>query len=100
MSISNGTPLPPSSIVYQFRAVAWCDGRWMDIKTQERLDEVKSQPGIYILRTLFAACMDDLMRAPNLAVLTALAVVDQARRDREAAALKLRAALAVLEEMP
>ena len=100
MSISNATPLPPSRIVYQYRAVVWHDGRWMDITTQERLDEVKSQPGLYILRTLFAACMDDVMRAPNLAVLTALAVVDQARRDREASVLKLRAALAILEEMP
>jgi hypothetical protein len=100
MSISNGTPLPPSSIVYQYRALAWRDGRWMDIKTQERLDEIKSQPGIYILRTLFTASMDDLVRAPNVVVLTALAVVDQARRDRQAAEIKLRAALAALEEMP
>lgn len=72
----------------------------MDINTQEFLDKVKSRPGFFTLRTLFTASMDDLVRAPNVVVLTALAVVDQARRDRQAAEIKLRAALAALEEMP
>jgi hypothetical protein len=95
-----GSPLPPSSIVYQYRCASWTDGLWMDINTQEFLDKVKSRPGIFTLRTLFTASMDDLVRAPNVVVLTALAVVDQARRDRQAAEIKLRAALSALEEMP
>ena len=94
------TPLPASSIVYQYRALSWCDGRWLDIKTQDELDQVKARPDVYKLRALSVVSLDDLLRAPIATVGAALAVIDQARRDRDAIAGKLRAALAALGDMP
>ena len=96
----DGTPLAPSSALRQYRPRDDAFRLWSDIQTEELLACVQAEPARFELRTVFTMPVDELVRAPSVVVLTALAVFDQARRDREAAALKLRAALAALEEMP
>jgi len=94
------TPLEPSTALHQYRPADDADRRWIDIESEEVLACVKAMPERFTLRTVFTTSVDRLVQAPSATVCAALAVVDQARRDREAAALKLRAALAILEEMP
>jgi hypothetical protein len=94
------TPLTPSSALVQCRVINDPLRQWVDIETEEMLDYAKARPEVFEIRTLYEMPVDDLVRAPNFTVRAALDVVDQARRDRKAAALKLRTALAILEEMP
>jgi hypothetical protein len=94
------TPLAPSSALDQCRLLTDPLRQWVDVETEEMLDYAKARPDVFEIRTLYAMPVDELARAPNFTVRAALDVVDQARRDREAAALKLRAALAILEGMP
>jgi len=94
------TPLAPSTTLHQYRPADDADRRWIDIESEEVLACVKAMPERFTLRTVFTVSVDRLVQAPTATVCAALAVVDQARRDREAATFKLRAALAILEEMP
>jgi len=93
-------PPAPAGVIYQYRALSWPDDTWMDIPSQEHLNLVKGFPEVYKLRALSLAPIDDLLRAPMATVSAALAVVDQARRDRDVIAGELRRALAALEGMP
>jgi len=94
------TPLAPSSALDQCRVLSDPLRQWVDIETEEMLDYAKARPEVFEIRTLYEMPVDELVRSPNFTVRAALDVVDQARRDRKAAALKLRTALAILEEMP
>ena len=94
------TPLAPSSALDQCRLLTDPLRQWVDVETEEMLDYAKARPDVFEIRTLYAMPVDELARAPNFTVRAALDVIDQARRDRKVAASKLRAALAVLEEMP
>lgn len=97
----DGSPLPPSTAVYQYRPLA--DERhrlWADIKTEELLAYVQAAPERFELRVLFKESIEDLVRAPSVVVLTALAALDRSRSEAEAAKAKLRAALASLGGMP
>lgn len=97
----DGTPLPASSVVYQYRPQA--DERhrlWSDIKTEELLAYVQAAPERFELRALYKDSIEDLVRAPSVVVLTALAALDRSRVEAEAAKAKLRAALAALGGMP
>lgn len=97
----DGSPLPPSTVVYQYRPRA--DERhrlWADIKTEELLAYVQAAPERFELRALYKESIEDLVRAPSVVVLTALAALDRARSEAEAAKSKLRAALAALGGMP
>lgn len=97
----DGTPLPASSVVYQYRPQA--DERhrlWSDIKTEELLAYVQAAPERFELRTLFAVPVEDLARAPMTTIITAQAELDKARRARDAAVIQLHAALTALGELP
>lgn len=97
----DGSPLPPSSVVYQYRPRA--DERhrlWSDIKTEELLAYVQAAPERFELRALFTVPVDELWRAPLVTILAHLATLDKAKVAREAAVVKLRAALATLGELP
>lgn len=97
----DGSPLPPSTVVYQYRPRA--DERhrlWADIKTEELLAYVQAAPERFELRPMFTMPIDEVVRAPSVVVLTALAALDRSRSEAEAAKAKLRAALAALGGMP
>ena len=97
----DGSPLPPSSVVYQYRPLA--DERhrlWSDIKTQELLAYVQAAPDRFELRTLFTVPVDELWRAPLITILSHLAALDKAKVARDAAVAQLHVALAALGELP
>ena len=94
------TATTPTGVIYQYRAQSWRDDHWMDIPSQEHLDLVKAYPEIYTVRAFYPVPMDALLRAPMATVSAALAVVDQARRDRDVIAGQLRRAMAALDGMP
>jgi len=96
----DGTPLPASSVVYLFRSREAGFPLWDDIKTQERLELVKSAPDRFELRTLFTVPVDELWRAPLVTILSHLAALDKAKVARDAAVAQLQAALAALGELP
>lgn len=73
----DGTPLPASSIVYQYRPLNKRYRLWHDIETQERLDFVRANPEHYELRTLFTVSVDDLARAPLATILEARLHLDR-----------------------
>lgn len=107
----DGTPLPASSVVYQYRPQA--DERhrlWSDITTKELLTYVQAAPERFELRTLFTVSVDDLARSPLATILEARLSMDriEARTkkaidewresQRAAVAARLRDALALLGE--
>jgi len=97
----DGSPLPASTVVYQYRPRA--DERhrlWADIKTEELLAYVQAAPERFELRTLFTVSVDDLARAPMSTIITAQAELDKARRARDAAVVQLHVALVALGELP
>lgn len=94
------TPLPASSVVYQYRPHDERHRLWSDIETEELLAYVQTTPERFELRTLFTVPVDDLARAPMSTVITAQADLDKARRARDAAVVQLHAALAALGELP
>lgn len=67
-----GTPLPPSSVVYLFRSHDKDFPLWDLIKTQERLQLVREAPEQFELWTLFTVPVDDLVRAPVTIIADAL----------------------------
>lgn len=95
-----GTQLPASSAVHQYRPHDERHRLWSDIKTEELLAYVQGAPERFELRTLFAMPIDEVVRAPSVVVLTALAALDRSRSEAEAAKAKLRAALCALGGMP
>lgn len=96
----DGTQLPASSAVHQYRPHDERHRLWSDIKTEELLAYVQGAPERFELRTLFAMPIDEVVRAPSVVVLTALAALDRSRSEAEAAKAKLRAALSALGGMP
>lgn len=95
----DGTQLPASSAVHQYRPHDERHRLWSDIKTEELLAYVQGAPERFELRTLFAMPIDDIARSPNVVVLSALEVIDRCNREGEAAKAKLRAALSALGEL-
>jgi len=93
-------PLAPAGVIYQYRALSWCDRRWRDIASMDELNLIKGSPDIYVVRALSPVSIDELLRAPAAAVSAAVTTIAQARRDRDVIVGKLRGALAALEEMP
>ena len=93
-------PLAPAGVIYQYRALSWCDRRWRDIVSMDELNLIKGSPDIYVVRALSEVPLDDLLRAPATTVSSALATIGQARRDRDVIGGQLRRALAALEGMP
>jgi len=93
-------PLAPAGVIYQYRALSWHDGHWMDIPSQEHFDLLNAYPEIYKLRALSIVPLDDLLRAPAATVSAAMSTIAQARRDRDVIAGQLRRAMAALEGMP
>lgn len=96
----DGTPLPESSAIHQYRPHDDRHRLWADIKTHELLNYVQASPQRFELRTLYAMPVDDIALSPNVVVLSALEVIDRCNREGEAAKAKLRAALAALGELP
>ncbi|OIJ42024.1 hypothetical protein [Massilia timonae] len=87
----DGTPLPPSSVVYQYRPQA--DERhrlWSDITTQELLAYVKAAPERFELRTLFTVSVEDLARAPLATILEARLQLDRIKAATEKAISGMR----------
>jgi len=93
-------PLAPAGVIYQYRALSWCDRRWRDIASMDELNLLKGCPDIYVVRALSLVPIDDLLRAPAATVSAAMATMAQARRDRDVIGGQLRRALAALEGMP
>jgi len=93
-------PLAPAGVIYQYRALSWCDGRWRDIVSVDELDVIKACPHIYTVRAVELVSVDGLLRAPAATVSAALTTIGQARRDRDVIGGQLRRALAALEGMP
>jgi len=93
-------PLTPAGVIYQYRALSWCDRRWSDIVSMDELNLIKASPDIYAVRALSLVPIDELLRAPAATVSTAVTTIAQARRDRDVIGGQLRRALAALEGMP
>lgn len=86
----DGTPLPASSVVYLFRSREAGLPLWDEIKTQERLELVKSAPDRFELRTLFTVSVDDLVRAPLATILEARLHLDRIKVATEKAISGMR----------
>lgn len=96
----DATPLPASSVVYQYRPHDERHRLWSDIETEELLTYVRATPERFELRTLFEVPVADLARAPMSTVAAHVVALDKAKVARDAAAVQLRAALAALGELP
>jgi len=86
----DGTPLPPSSVVYLFRSHDRDFPLWDQIKTQERLQAVKEAPDQFELLTLFTVPVDDLARSPLATILEARLHLDRIKAATEKAISGMR----------
>lgn len=86
----DGSPLPASSVVYQYRPYDERHRLWSDIKTEELLAYVRSAPERFELRTLFTVSVDDLARAPLATILEARLHLDRIKAATEKAISGMR----------
>jgi hypothetical protein len=86
----DGTPLPPSSVVYLFRSHDKDFPLWDQIKTQERLQTVREAPEQFELLTLFTVSVDDLARAPLTTIVEARLHLDRIKAATEKAISGMR----------
>lgn len=86
----DGTPLPASSVVYLYKAHAWTDNRWMEIKTREQLALIQARKDVFELRTLFTVSVEDLARAPLATILEARLHLDRIKAATEKAISGMR----------
>jgi hypothetical protein len=77
---NDGTPLPPSSIVYLYRPHAGGFALWSEIRTQERLAEVQASPGHFELRVLFTVPVEDLARGALVPIMEARLRLDRIKK--------------------
>jgi hypothetical protein len=77
---NDGSPLPPSSIVYLYRPHAGGFTLWTEIKTQERLAEVQASPDHFELRVLFTLSVENLARGTLVPVMEARLRLDRIKR--------------------
>lgn len=95
----DGTPFESTTVVYLYKARAWTDNRWMEIKTQEHLLDVQAAPDRYELRILFTVPVDDLARAPIAHVAMARTRLDTIQRAAGAAIANMRAVACEFKEL-
>ena len=86
----DGTPLPPSSVVYLFRSHDKDFPLWDLIKTQERLQLVQEAPDQFELLTLFTVPVDDLARNSLSVILSARLHLDRIKAATEKAISGMR----------
>ncbi len=77
---NDGTPLPPSSIVYFYRLRRGGLDLWSEIKTQERLASIQAQPDTFELRVLFTLSVEDLARGTLVPVMEARMHLDRMKK--------------------
>jgi len=95
-----GTPLPGASVVHQYRLLNDRFERWMDIRTQEHLLDVKAAADRFELRVLFTVPVDDIARAPISTVERAQTKLDIIHAATGAAIANLRAVAREIAELP